>query len=108
VIAANYAHALGAGLCLVPEVDETLRDEILEQFYAVYDNRDAPLTDLLGQLKVELLALCGPLPIPVRGSITFVTGGLPYGFGVSNVPSTHIYRYPNFKHLITIIFSLED
>ncbi len=95
VIAANYAYALGAGLCLVPDVDETLCDEILEQFYAVYDNRDAPLTDLLKQLKAELLALCGPLPIPMRGSITFVTGGLPYGFGVSEVPSTHIYRYPN-------------
>jgi hypothetical protein len=95
VIAANYAYALGAGLCLIPKVDETVRDELMEQFYAVYDKRYAPLTELLGQLKREILALCGPLPIPVGGSITFVTSGLPFGFGVSNVPSTHIFSYPS-------------
>jgi hypothetical protein len=109
VIAANYAYALGAGLCLIPEVNETLCDELLEQFYAVYDNnRDAPLTDLLGQLKAELLALCGPLPIPVGGSITFVTSGLPFGFGVSNVPSTHMFSYPNMGVLALNGFAAEQ
>jgi hypothetical protein len=95
VIAANYAYALGAGMCLISKVDESLRDDLLEQFYAVYDNRDAPLTDLLERMKAELLSLCGLLPIPEGGSITFVTSGLPFGFCVSGVPSTHIFSYPN-------------
>jgi hypothetical protein len=39
VIAANYAYALRAGLCLIPEVGRELTDELLEGFYSLYEDR---------------------------------------------------------------------
>jgi hypothetical protein len=80
VIAANYAYALGAGLCIVPEVDRNTAEEILERLYSVYEDRQTSPTLALEHLKRELQELCGPLTIPPSGSITFVTGRLPYGF----------------------------
>ena len=39
--------------------------------------------------------LTGTLPVPDRGSITFITGGLPLGFSVPDTPSTHLFKYPD-------------
>ena len=39
VIAANYAYALRAGLSLIPDIGRELSDELLEDFYSLYDNR---------------------------------------------------------------------
>lgn len=108
VIAANYAYALGAGLCLIPQVDETLRDNILEEFYALYDDRAASPPDVLGKLKRELLTLCGVLPIPLGGAVTFVTSGLPFGFGLSACPSTHLFHYPNMGISVLNGFAAEQ
>jgi hypothetical protein len=33
--------------------------------------------------------------VPECGSITFITGGLPLGFSVPEVPSTHLFKYPD-------------
>ena len=33
--------------------------------------------------------------MPDQGSITFITGGLPLGFSVPQVPSTHLFKYPD-------------
>jgi hypothetical protein len=95
VIAANYAYALGAGLCLIPEVDRNEAEEILERLYSVYEDRQTSPTLALEQLKRQLQELCGPLPIPPSGSITFVTGRLPYGFAFPDTPSTHLFKYPD-------------
>jgi hypothetical protein len=108
VMAANYAYALGAGLCLSPQVDETLRDNILEQFYALYDNRSSAPPDILDQLRRELRELCGVLPVPIGGSITFVTSGLPFGFAVTNCPSTHIFSYPHMGVSVVNGFAAEQ
>ena len=108
VIAANYAYAIGAGLCLIPQVDETLRVDILEQFYALYDNRSSTPPDTLDQLRRELRDLCGVLPIPTGGSITFVTSGLPFGFAVNSCPSTHIFRYPHMGVSVLNGFAAEQ
>jgi hypothetical protein len=97
VIAANYAFALGAGLHIIPEVHQTKTEQILENFYNLYekDERAISQTEVLEGLKRELRDLCGPLPIPDRGSVTFITGGLPYGFAFTEAPSTHLFTYPD-------------
>jgi hypothetical protein len=108
VIAANYAYALRAGLCLIPEVDEQKSDELLESFYSLYDERRFSQTESLERLKEQLRDLCGPLPVPVGGSITFVTGGLPFGFSASDFPSTHLFKYPDLGIAVINGFAAEQ
>jgi hypothetical protein len=95
VIAANYAYALRAGLQLIPPIPDDMADQILENFYGIYDDRSVALTVKLEALKRELRKLCGPIAIPVGGSLTFVTGRLPFGFAFPEVPSTHLFKYPD-------------
>lgn len=95
VIAANYAYALRAGLCLIPEISRDLCDALLEQFYSLYDDRTVAPRDALQNLRDRFRAMTGALPVPDQGSITFITGGLPLGFSVPEVPSTHLFKYPD-------------
>jgi hypothetical protein len=95
VIAANYALAMRAGLYLIPAIDEAVSEQILERFYDLYEERRTSPTEVLESLKAQLRDLCGPLPILAGGSITFVTGRLPYGFGFPEAPSTHLFKYPD-------------
>jgi hypothetical protein len=95
VIAANYAYALRAGLCLIPEIGRELSEELLEGFYSLYDNRTVSPRDALQNLRDRFRTLTGKLPIPDHGSITFITGGLPLGFSVPEVPATHLFKYPD-------------
>ena len=95
VIAANYAYALRAGLCLIPEIERELSDELLEDFYSLYDNQSVSPGEALRNLRDRFRALTGKLPVPEGGSITFITGGLPLGFSVPEAPSTHLFKYPD-------------
>src|SRR5262249_43098669 len=54
VIAANYAYALGAGLCLIREIGRELSDELLEDFYSLYDDRSVSPRDSLRNLQERL------------------------------------------------------
>jgi hypothetical protein len=95
VIAANYAFALNAGLFLIPEVDRNDAEDLLEAFYRLQDG-GADISPEEGQarLRAELLNLCGSIPIPEGGSVTFV-GKLPYGFAYPEHPTTHLFEYPD-------------
>ncbi len=95
VIAANYAYALGAGLFLIQATPEERVDQIMERFYSVLENRDQSPSEALRELREELRNIAGDIPIPSGGSITFITDGLPYGFAFPEVPSTHLFSYPN-------------
>ncbi len=95
VIAANYAYALRAGLCLIPEISQEVSDELLEGFYSLYDHQSVSPGEALLNLRSRCRVLTGPLPVPDRGSITFITGGLPLGFSVPDTPSTHLFKYPD-------------
>ena len=95
VIAANYAYALHAGFCLIPDIGRELSDELLEDFYRLYDNHSVSPGEVLRNLGERFRSLTGKLPVPEGGSITFITGGLPLGFSVPEVPSTHMFRYPD-------------
>jgi len=108
VIAANYAFALGAGLHLIPDVTKQQADELLGRLYALYDRHETSPTSAMEQVKHRLCELCGPLRVPDGGSITFITGGLPYGFGCPEVPSTHLFKYPDLGIAVINGFSAEQ
>jgi len=77
------------------KVDEDQADDILEAFYK-FNDRDSGYTPAEAQnrLTQELLNLCGSIPVPEGGSITFVSK-LPFGFAYPEHPSTHLFEYPD-------------
>jgi hypothetical protein len=95
VIAANYAFSLGAGLCLVPAVPSEIAGALLERFYGLYDNADRPPADALEELCRQLKEHCPGVAAPAGGSMTFVTKKLPFGVAFPEVPTTHLYTYPD-------------
>jgi hypothetical protein len=107
IIAANYAYSLRAGLCLIPKVGDQQADDLLEQFYSLYDDTQHSPTHKLERLKEQLTALCGPLPVPPSGSITFIAS-LPLGFAMPDFPSTHIFNYPDLGAAMVNGFSGEQ
>ena len=107
VIAANYAFALDAGLFLIPKVEEDLAEEILEGFYKLQDRADLSPAEIQRRLREELLDLCGSIPVPEGGSITFV-GKLPFGFAYPEHPSTHLFEYPDLGCAVVNGFAAEQ
>ncbi|MGY3149267.1 hypothetical protein ACVWYQ_006266 [Bradyrhizobium sp. USDA 3397] len=107
VIAANYAYALDAGLFLIPEVDRDRADDILEAFYSLDDRPGGTPREAQASLTQELLGLCGSIPVPDGGSITFV-GRLPYGFAYPEHPSTHLFKYPDLGTSVVNGFAAEQ
>src|SRR5215472_4871960 len=68
-----------------------------------------PLSGLvLEELKALLRTRCGNIAIPAGGSLTFVTRHLPYGFGFPEVPSTHLFSYPDLSIAILNGFAAEQ
>jgi hypothetical protein len=95
VIAANYAFSLGAGLHLIPAIDDPAAEDVLERFYSVMDQQRMAPSVALEELKSLLRARCADIAIPAGGSLTFIIRRLPYGFGFPEVPSTHLFSYPD-------------
>jgi hypothetical protein len=108
VIAANYAFALDAGLWLSPHISREKVDEVLEEFYSSQDQQFVSQTEVLKGLKTKLRDLCGRVPVPDQGSLTFITSGLPYGFGFPECPSTHLFNYPDLGIAIVNGFAAEQ
>jgi hypothetical protein len=108
VIAAHYAYALGAGLYLIPDTPKEIADAILERFYGLYDDPHTSAHDTLHALGRELRERAGPIPIPAHGSITFISECLPYGFAFPEVPSTHLFRYPDLGIAVVNGFAAEQ
>jgi len=55
----------------------------------------------------ELLDLCGSIPVPEGGSITFI-GKLPFGFAYPEHPTTHLFEYPDLGCAVINGFSAEQ
>ena len=95
VIAANYAYSIGADICSIPEVSEDDADIICERFYSSStSSRFINQSEELGNLKNELRSLSSTIPLDNRKILTFITRSVPWGFAYPEVPSTHIYSYP--------------
>jgi hypothetical protein len=108
VIAANYAFALDAGLFLIPEVDKDEAEDLLEVFYKIHDSDSGiPPAEAQARLRQDLLNLCGSIPVPEDGSITFV-GKLPFGFAYPEHPSTHLFEYPDLGCAVVNGFAAEQ
>lgn len=93
VIAANYAYSLDAGLCLIPEVESSEAEDLLEAFYSLYDLQE-PVADTQERLQQKLRNLSGTLPLSSIESVTFITNRLPLGAAYPEFPSTHLQMYP--------------
>lgn len=94
VIAANYAFALGAGLCIIPKVDEVDATDILEAYYSIDDGCQSQ-AETRRYLQAHLRRLCGDIVLPREGSLTFFSRKLPFGVAFPELPSTHLFTYPD-------------
>jgi hypothetical protein len=108
VIAANYAFALRAGLVLIPDVPDQLSEEILDRFYSSDQSRETAQSAIVDNLRSQIRKLCSSVEVPENGSITFITGKIPYGFAFPEVPSTHLFKYPDLGISIINGFSAEQ
>jgi hypothetical protein len=108
VVAANYAYAMRGGLCLIPKIDEQVADDVIESFNNLNDNAERPRGDALRALQEELRRLCGPLPLEGVDSITFISRSLPFGFAFPELPTTHLFSYPDLGLAVVNAFAAEQ
>ncbi|MES2537247.1 MAG: hypothetical protein V4632_15390, partial [Pseudomonadota bacterium] len=95
VVAANYAYSIGAGLFLIPEVDKEEAEGICEEFYSAYEQKDESFDSLLQRLEAKIKALAGDIPMAGLRGITFISKGIPWGYAIREVPSSHLFGYPD-------------
>ena len=107
VIAANYAFSLGAGLHLLNEVSEVEAKDLLEALYSI-DEPDRHPREIRTRIARRFRELCGDFKIPNCGSLTFVTRALPFGAAYPEVPSTHLFAYPDLGLQIVNGFAAEQ
>ena len=98
VLASNLAFASGASFALFQELSEDERDGWLEEIYALGEGGD--VSARFGDLAQRARARLGPVDFSKYGTILFVTAGFPWGIAVPEVPTTHMYRYPDFGRAI--------
>lgn len=107
VIAANYAYSLNAGLHIFDEVDDIEQQQLLEAFYNIDSPGVAP-ADERKRLASRLRQLIGPVVLPAGGSITFISKGLPFGVSLPELPTTHLFTYPDIGRTIVNGFAAEQ
>lgn len=95
VIAANYAYSIGAGLCLIPEINEDDSERILESFYSVYETREMSVSVSLDELRDEIKVIGRNIPSKQYKVITFISKPFPWGFAYNEFPSSHLFIYPD-------------
>ncbi|MBY0241199.1 MAG: hypothetical protein K2X55_17975 [Burkholderiaceae bacterium] len=95
VIAANYAFAIGAGLQLIPTPDEGFVVDTNDRFYSAKSDEHGSTTSKLEDLASLLRESMGDIELDGVQSVTFITSGLPWGFGLQELPTTHLFIYPD-------------
>jgi hypothetical protein len=107
VIAANYAYSMGAGLHLIGETDEEECKYLLESYYGI----NQPGVDqgaTRQRIQSRMRELCGSLDLAPGGSITFITRRLPFGLAFPELPSTHLFTYPDLGIAVINGFAAEQ
>jgi len=107
VIAANYAFSIGASLRLIPQVSEVESKNLLEHYYGIDDVGVNPI-ERREFVKRQLRAFCEDFASPVGSSLTFITRRLPFGAAYPEVPSTHLFTYPDLGISIVNGFTAEQ
>jgi hypothetical protein len=98
VLASNLAFACGASFAVFPELPEAERDDWLEELYALGEGGD--LTSRFSSLAQRARIHLGMLNFMHFKAVLFVTAGFPWGIAVPEVPTSHMYRYPDFGNAI--------
>ncbi len=107
VIAANYAFALSAGLHIIDAADQVERTALLDEYYGI-DRPGVNPSEVRDRLQARLRALCAGVDLPANGSITFITRSLPYGVAFPEIPTTHLFTYPDLGIAIINGFAAEQ
>lgn len=107
VIAANYAFSLNAGLLVIDPPNENERQELLEAYYSI-NEPGTNQGEVRDRLQARLCQLCDGLELPQGGSLTFITSGLPYGAAFPELPSTHLFHYPDLGIAVVNGFAAEQ
>jgi len=94
VTASNLAFASGASFATVPGLSEDELEDWVEEIYALGDGVDP--TGRFSQLADRARQQMGNIDFSRYKAVLFVTGGFPWGIAVPEVPTTHMYRYPDF------------
>lgn len=105
VIAAAYALSIYAGLCTIPEYPRDDADDILEALYTA--SEQAAPAARLEDVRATLRAHVGELDLQGK-TVTFVTRKLPWGLAFPDVPSTHLFRYPDLGVAIVNAIAAEQ
>jgi hypothetical protein len=102
VIASNLAHSMGGSLVVFPPMPGADADELIEALYQVGNGVGAvPFDALCAQARALL-------PDEVMSNrwteVLFVSERLPYGIGIPERPTSHVFSYPDLGR--TIVQSL--
>lgn len=98
VLASNLAFSCGASFAVFPELPVEERDAWLEDLYALGEGAD--LTGRFSGLAKRALDHLGSLDVRRFKSVLFITSGFPWGIAFPEVPTTHMYRYPDFGRAV--------
>ncbi|WP_430422087.1 hypothetical protein [Phenylobacterium sp.] len=108
VNAANYAFALDAGLAIIDPIPDDVGDALLERLYGILDQREQSPGDVFREVVAELRSLIGPIELPPNGSITWISRRLPLGLAYPELPSSHLFTYPDLGVSIANGFAAEQ
>lgn len=82
------------GLWFLSTLSDLERGDLMDQLYRLFDQNISPTT-VAEDTARELRGLCGGVDPPPGGSLTIFTRKLPLGLGFPEVPSTHLFTYPD-------------
>ena len=94
VAASNLAFAYGASYLVFEQMPQQKHRGWVEDLYALGDGGD--VTALLAEIAARARAHFDGYDLGRFKSILFVTGGFPWGIAFPEVPTTHMYQYPDF------------
>lgn len=98
VTASNLAFACGASFVYVPELQESLREDWLEEIYEL--GSDGNVTERFEALVQKARSHLGAIEFNRYKNVLFVTHGFPWGIAVPEVPTSHMYSYPDFGRAV--------